>query len=846
MAATEKLRQWREEGSTPRRRPVLPRLSGSTTAMDAPQQQSRHASRRRFAPGGTRRRRPEVSRAPRGRLPATREGDRSTARCTCQHSLGSQSGRRRGRRRRARGEAALGGRYRGWGSAATRGGGDAPRSSPALCGTEDLSLIQKLWLELKDSVSYLSESELEVCAHALQIAFGAHKGQKRKSGEPYIIHPVAVSCILGELQMDADSIVAGLLHDVVEDTDKVSFQDIEIIFGEGVRHIVEGETKVTKLKGGIGNGTSAADDKYVDMQQLFIAMTKEIRIIIVKLADRLHNMRTLEHMPPHKQKNIAQETLSIFAPLANLLGLHNIQDELEDLSFRYSLPDEYRTLSARVRALKMDQSPVVYEARQALLAVLEEDAFFQQIAEKVEVRMASRSLYNIHKKLKSNALSLRDLQNIAQLHVVATPKKDIASLAEGLADGRASAADRHVCYYLLSKVHAVWAPIPGKFKDFISTPKGNNYQALHTAVIPLGSKDLFPLEIQIRTQVMNMLADQGYAAHRRLVGSSLGKISGKSPEPKTNGHGTSSHGPKPRENGNGVAKARTNGTPARDLYTQEGLWQAGWLNAVKEWQQEFVGSVSAEEFVETVVGDFLPRSIFVFSADGTLVSLPKGSTVVDFAYQQERVGNQMLMAKVNGVPTHASHELKLAEVVEVVTHNGPPSQYMLKRQSEYLTYANSRSTRHKILKFLKNHHQGQDQAKPVSSKERKKSLKSQMQRNMSDSDLADGILPTPYSQGEVLWLILKCQDEVGLLANVASLISSSGVSIRAYSGSVNDYVVSNYGSKSAPALQCNLLMNFELTGGTDPDKLKELCDTIADLKAITGYAIGCNWSAPPS
>ena len=662
---------------------------------------------------------------------------------------------------------------------------------------DDLSHIQKLWLELREVVSYLSSEELEEVRNALQIAYGAHKGQKRKSGEPYIIHPVAVAIILGELHMDASSIIAGLLHDVVEDTDKLTFQDIESIFGEGVRHIVEGETKVSKLKESNGSlHFSKNDKKHIDMQQLFIAMTKEIRIIIVKLADRLHNMRTLEHMRPHKQKKIANETLTIFAPLANLLGLRTIQDKLETLSFKYSQPEEYKALSARIKALKMEQGPVVYEARQALLSVLKDDPVFQQIADDIDIRLANRSLYNIHKKLKFNDLQFRDLQNISQLHIIVTPRKDLVAQSD-IADGRVSAVDRQVCYYLLGKVHEIWAPIPGKFKDFIATPKGNNYQCLHTTVIPLGSQELFPLEIQVRTEVMNLLAEKGYAAHRRLVDNVI-----------------SSNGSQKSQNGNGNHKkngAGGNGH-SRDFYTQEGLWQAGWLNAVKGSAQELEGS--AQEYVETVVDavEGLTRSIFVFAPDGTLVQTPRGATIVDFAYTQD-IGNQMLMAKVNGVPTHPSHELKLAEVVEIVTHKGPVTEALLKRQSEYLTYAKSRSTRNKIVKFLREN-------------QTEKSIKSAMKKTYSDDNLAD-IMSTPYQKGEVLWLILRCNDEVGLLASVASIISSSGLSIRAYSGSVNDY-------------SSIFLMNFELIGNATPEQLTDLCESLVELKAITSFAMGCN------
>ncbi|QDZ20414.1 GTP pyrophosphokinase [Chloropicon primus] len=729
----------------------------------------------------------------------------------CARSRNGSEGRRWGAGRRGWGEGHAGGRR--WGvqgrclpasssggekhGASAGRGGEASASSGK--GTAQVTApqdtdpygIQTLWHELKKSISYLSAEELQQCQQALQVAYGAHKGQKRKSGEPYIIHPVAVACILGELNMDSDSIVAGLLHDVVEDTDKVSFEDIQSIFGQGVRQIVEGETKVTKLRN--GNREATKDDKKnIDMQQLFIAMTKDMRIIIVKLADRLHNMRTLHFMRPSKQAKIARETLTIFAPLANLLGMYKIQVELEDLSFQYSMPEEYRALSRRVKALKMEQNPVVYEARKTLLSVLEEDPFFQQIAESVEIQMTSRSLYNIHKKLKANALHLRDLQHILQLAVIVKPSAPAPGSGSGSVFGPGAVA----CYYLLGKIHDMWAPIPKSFKDYIANPKASGYQSIHTTVLPLGSGDLFPLEIQLRDDTMNILAEQGYAAHRRLVADQGNVAAAPSVE---------------RANGNGQGHAG-------------GLWQAPWMNSFRNmsmWEQEFAGRVTAEEFVETVVGDFLPRTIFVFTSDGTLVSLPKGATIVDFAYQID-VGKEMLMAKVNGVPTHPSQELKLADVVEIVRHSGPPSEYMLKRQSEFLTYAKGRSTRHKIMKFLKN--APKEKASGKSSE--KKEMKKEAMKNVEDD-----LISERYRFGEVMWLILRCEDEVGLLATVASIISSSGLGIRSYSGSSNDY--SNI-----------FFMNFELAGDAEPDKIQELCDQLYDLKAIASFAMGCNWQAP--
>ena len=691
-------------------------------------------------------------------------------------------------------------------------------------GSAEDSHFERLWRDLQEGLPYLDGDDMTKVAHAFQVAYGAHKNQKRKSGEPFIVHPVAVACILGELRMDADAVAAGLLHDVVEDTDRFSLAQIEDAFGRPVRNIVEGETKVSKLNHEYVMSASHSERNAFDLQQLFIAMTEEVRIIIVKLADRLHNMRTLKHMPKHKQKKIARETMTIYAPLANLLGLHVIYQELSDLSFMYAEPDQYGALRNRVKQLKLEQSPIVYEARQALMTALEQDAFLQSLLRKgigrrpsLEIRMANKSLHSLQRKLKaSGSRSLRDVQNIAQLHVIVDPEDE--------------AHARQVCYHVLSRVHAVWAPIPGKFKDYVATPKANNYQSIHTSVIPLGSKDLFPLELHIRTRAMNEIAEHGYAAQRWLMseGRSLEFLSGSA-----NGQNATQspfRDPKqslPRANGgNGEGIADGNGNGQAALLTSDDLWQSSWLNSVREWKEEFVGSVSAEEFVETVVGDFLPRSIFVFTPDGTVVSVPKGATVVDFAYLiHTDIGHQMLMAKVNGVPTHPSHELKLAEVVEIVRQRGPPTAEIVERQKGYLNYAKSRSTRHKIVRFIKgNAHL------LASASVDKKNLKHTLAKSFSDDDLAE-IFKTRYRPGEVFWLILKCQDGLGLLADVASIISASGLSIRAYSGSKNNY-------------STVFLMNFELHGKAKTKDLDVLCKTLNAHDSIQSLSMGCNWTSP--
>jgi len=647
-------------------------------------------------------------------------------------------------------------------------------------------LFERLWGDLKSNLDYLPEDELDKAANALQLAYGAHKGQKRKSGDPFIVHPVAVACILGELRMDVDSVVAGLLHDVVEDTDKASFDDIEAMFGVSVRNIVEGETRVSKLHkhkhdddppGSIEDDQTyhasvVPDTKSHDLQQLFVAMTEEIRIIIVKLADRLHNMRTLCHMPKHKQKKIGQETLTIFAPLANLLGLFAIGSELEELSFYFTEREEYLALRSRVRLLFDEQKEVLDNARKDLGQVLRQDKQIMGLVDRIEVRTATKSLYSLHKKLRARGLQLRDVRDIAQLVVVAYPVGDANRDPIGMQQQMSDI--NHVCYHILGRVHSTWAPIPGSFKDFVATPKPNNYQSIHTSVIPLGAKYLFPIQVQIRTKAMDEIAENGYAAHMNLKHSShhgAANLAGSPTTPLTNGNGnTSSSSPTSIS----PVPSSSAATPASSVLRSEDVWQTSWLNSVREWQEEFGnGKVTAKEFVETVVGDFLPRTVFVFTPDGNVVSVAKGSTVVDFAYQMHTdVGHQMLMARVNGVPTHPSHELTLAEVVEIVRHQGPPTPDVVRRQKEYLSYAKLRSTRHKIARFIKQHAH-----LLASANVDKASVARVLSRRFSEDELAV-MFAAPYEPGEIIWLILRCRDRSGVLAKVAGIISKSDLSIK--------------------------------------------------------------------
>lgn len=364
--------------------------------------------------------------------------------------------------------------------------------SSAVCSesSDDVS-VESLWEDLKPTVSYLPPSELELVRKALKLAFVAHDGQKRRSGEPFIIHPVEVARLLGELELDWESIAAGLLHDTVEDTNVVTFEQIERDFGSTVRHIVEGETKVSKLgKIKYKNENSCVQDvKADDLRQMFLAMTEEVRVIIVKLADRLHNMRTLSHMPPHKQASIALETLQVFAPLAKLLGMYQIKSELENLSFMYTNPQDYEKITRRVAELYEEHERELNEANKVLMKKIENDQFLDLMTVRTEVRAVCKEPYSVYKAVTKAKASINEVNQIAQLCIVIKPKP-----CPGI--GPLCGAEQ-ICYHVLGLVHSIWTPIPRSMKDFIATPKPNGYQSLHTTVIPFLYESMFRLEVQV-------------------------------------------------------------------------------------------------------------------------------------------------------------------------------------------------------------------------------------------------------------------------------------------------------------------------------------------------------------
>jgi len=325
---------------------------------------------------------------------------------------------------------------------------------------------------------YLPQADLDVLRKAYIFSEKAHEGQFRRSGEPYIFHPLGVAAILADLRLDISSIATGLLHDTVEDT-HATLEDIQKEFGDEIAQLVDGVTKISRMK-----FRHTHEKQGENIRKMIIAMGKDVRVVLVKLADRLHNMRTLNHMPYDKQAVIAQETLEIYAPLANRLGISSIKIELEDLSFRYLKPDIYYSLAQKVAKKRKERERYIDEVKKILNTELQKHKI------KFEVNGRPKHLYSIYKKMELNNIEYDEIHDILAFRVL------VDSIAQ--------------CYEVLGHVHSLWKPIPGRFKDFIAMPKANNYQSLHTTVIgPEGER----IEVQIRTQEMHLVAERGIAAH---------------------------------------------------------------------------------------------------------------------------------------------------------------------------------------------------------------------------------------------------------------------------------------------------------------------------------------------
>ncbi len=472
--------------------------------------------------------------------------------------------------------------------------------------------IDELMQKLK---GYHPDADTALVRKAYEAAFLAHQGQKRISGEDYIQHPLGVARILVDLQMDDQTIAAGLLHDVVEDT-AISMDSLTKSFGREIALLVDGVTKLSRI-----NFKNKEEQQLESLRKMFMAMAKDIRVIIIKLADRLHNMRTLKHMPPEKQREIAQETLEIFTPLAHRLGMSNIKWELEDLCFRHLEPEHYRELTEKVKQKRREREEIVNEA----IATLREK--LDAMGLRAEIQGRPKHFYSIHKKMLRQGKELAEIYDLYAIRVIVDTIKD--------------------CYGVLGIVHTLWRPLPGRFKDYVATPKSNMYQSLHTTVVGNNGE---PLEIQIRTYEMHRTAEYGIAAHWRY-----------------------------KEGGSGE----------KDFEDK-----LSWLRHLLEWQQEMK---DAREFMETLKMDVFSDEVFVFTPKGDVIDLPAGSNPIDFAYRiHTAVGHRCVGAKVNGRIVPLDYKLNNGDIVEVITtkqSNGP--------SRDWLNIVRSSDTKNKIRQWFK-------------------------------------------------------------------------------------------------------------------------------------------------
>jgi GTP diphosphokinase / guanosine-3',5'-bis(diphosphate) 3'-diphosphatase len=469
---------------------------------------------------------------------------------------------------------------------------------------------------LLPALSYLSQDEIALVRQAFEFSRLAHEGQFRKSGEPYITHPLAVAGILAGWHLDAQTLCAALLHDVVEDTPATA-GEIEERFGKAVSLLVEGVSKLDKL-----SFESEQQAQAENFRKMLLAMAQDVRVILVKLADRLHNMHTMGSMPPEKRKRIAGETLEIYAPIANRLGLHTVYQELEDLGFRYYYPNRYRVLSKAVKTARGNRRELVEKVKVAMQEKLE---FC-----KVEATISGREkhLYSIYRKMQEKNLAFSEVFDIYGFRVVVR--------------------DQPSCYLALGALHALYKPIPGKFKDYIAIPKANGYQSLHSILFgPSGT----PLEVQIRTTDMNRLAESGVASHWMY----------KSADAALNDVQTRTH---------------------------------RWLQSLLDIQADHGDS---PEFLEHIKVDLFPDEVYVFTPKGKIMALPRGATAVDFAFAVHTdVGRHCIAVKINYELMPLRTQLRNGDHVEILTAaNASPN-------AAWLNFVVTGKARSHIRNYLKN------------------------------------------------------------------------------------------------------------------------------------------------
>jgi len=470
--------------------------------------------------------------------------------------------------------------------------------------------VEAQYQQLEDLVRKTrSDEDVSLLRKTYEFAYKLHDGQVRKSGEPYMIHPVAVTRLLAERTMDLTTLQTGLLHDVVEDTD-VSLADLEAEFGRDVARCVDGVTKLTKLQ-----FHSREQRQAETMRKMLLAMVSDIRVILVKLADRLHNMRTLSSLPKESQERISHETTEIYAPIANRLGMGKIRGELQDLAFRYLDPEAYADITGQIEDKRATS-----------------EAFLQEIREDVETKLAREGIpariegrvkraYSVSEKVKRQKIALDQVYDLLALRIITDSVKN--------------------CYAALGVIHNEWHPIPGRIKDFIAIPRPNLYQSLHTSVIGPGG---ISFEVQIRTEEMHRIAEEGIAAHWKYK------------------EGRKGAGPDEQ--------------------------QIAWLRQLVEWQKEMR---DPGEFMSTLKVDLYAEEVYAFTPRGRVIALPRGACPIDFAYAiHSEVGHTCNGAKVNGRIVPLRYQLKNGDVVEILTRTGE------KPSKDWLALVKTSRARNKI------------------------------------------------------------------------------------------------------------------------------------------------------
>ena len=457
-------------------------------------------------------------------------------------------------------------------------------------------------------LSYNPKANEALLNRAYVYAMKAHGQQKRASGDPYFSHPLEVASILTSLKLDDDTIATALLHDTIEDT-QTTKDEIDRLFGPNIASLVDGLTKIEKL-----NLVSKKTQQAENFRKLLIAISSDVRVLLVKLADRLHNMRTLEHMRPEKRRLIAQETMDIYAPLAGRMGIQEFRDELEELSFRWLHPAAYETLMSRLNILRDQNRGLTKEIATELKAKLEAQSI------KAEVFSREKKPYSIWLKMQNKQIGLEQLSDVYGFRVIVPTMEE--------------------CYTALGAVHTTWRVVPGRFKDYISTPKHNEYQSIHTTIVgPRHQR----VELQVRTAAMHQIAEYGVAAHSGYKLAALAKV---------NGDARGVKGPAPGE------------------------------STAYQWLRKLVDNLlegdNPEEFLEHTKLELFLDQVFCFTPKGRLIALPRGANAIDFAYAvHTNVGNRCIGAKINGRHMPLMNELKNGDEVEIILSNAqtPPAAW---------------------------------------------------------------------------------------------------------------------------------------------------------------------------